>query len=115
MAHAHSHRYLNDALGHDIDDDEGEVPSNAERRTPNAATHEWRQIARVRTTRPDVATATVTMTATVAATVVVLHVSCDESLSRRRTAERRMPTTNDMTARRHAQMMSSRARGDCGT
>ena len=32
MAHAHSHRYLNDALGHENDDDDDEVPSNAERR-----------------------------------------------------------------------------------
>ena len=93
------------------------------RQTPNADAerdycgyaHERRQISRARTTRPDVTTATVTMTATVTATVVANRVSCDELLSRRRTAERRMPTKNDMTARRHARVMSSRARGDCGT
>ena len=74
MAHAHSHRYLNAALGHENDDDDDEVPSNAERRdaerrdvrvtSNNARAHD----------ADDVTTVTVTMKATMTATVVVLRV-----------------------------------------
>ena len=76
MAHAHSHRYLNGALEHESDDDDGEVLSNAERRTSNVK----RRDARVTPNNArahdadDATTVTVTMTATMTATVVVLRV-----------------------------------------
>ena len=76
MAHAHSHRYLNGTLGHENDDDDDEVPSNAERRTSNAE----RRDARVTSNNAcahdadDVTTVTVAMKATMIATVVVLRV-----------------------------------------
>ena len=76
VAHAHSHRYLNNALGHENDDDDDDVPSNAERRTSNVE----RRDARVTPSNArahdadDATTVAVTMKATMTATVVVLRV-----------------------------------------
>ena len=72
MVRAHSHRCLCGALARERR--RRRRGTNAERRTSNAATHEWRQITRARTSRPDVTTVTVTMTPTMTATVVVLRV-----------------------------------------
>ena len=79
MVRAHSHRYLFGALAR-----EPTMPTRY-RRMSNADAernycgyaHERRQISRARTTRPDVATATVAITATVTATIVVNRVSCN--------------------------------------
>ena len=76
VAHAHSHRYLNGALGHENDGDDDEVPSNAERRTSNAE----RRDARVTSNNArshdadDATTVSVTMKATMTATIVDLRV-----------------------------------------